>query len=138
MSYDVYFEIDTGGGNVVTIDDRNYTSNVSPMWSKALALPEKPWVRDGDQVMGHRPNGDGTWTTSPAMNHGVRLLHDAPASECAGILAAAVERMTSNPGEYRSMNPDNGWGCYEGALEFLRWMADMAAAHPRSVIRVSS
>lgn len=108
MSYDVYFVIETGSGHEVDVDERNYTSNVSGMWSKALA------------------------TTT------VRGLDGAPASEAAGVLAAAVERMRANPDDYRPMNPENGWGDYEGALAFLEWMAETAREHPATTIRVSS
>lgn len=138
MSYDVSFEIDTGGGEPVDVAWRNYTSNVSGMWTKALALPEKPWTRDGEQVIGSRPDGHGGYTKVPMFNHGVRLLDGAPASEVAGILASAVERMAGNPGDYLPMNPPNGWGDYDGALDFLRWMAETAATHPKTRIRVSS
>lgn len=138
MSYDVHFEIDTGADEAVEIAWRNYTSNVSGMWTKALALPEKPWTRDGEQVLGSRPDGNGGYTRTPMFHHGVRLLDGAPACEAAGVLAAAVERMTADPQPYRAMNPANGWGSYEGALDFLRWMAETAATHPKSVIRVSS
>lgn len=139
MSYDVYFVIDTGSGNTAEIDSRNYTSNVSCMWTKALDLPEKPYMRDGVQVIGSAYNRDtGEWYDSPCYDRGVRLLHNAPASEAAGVLAAAVERMESNPDEYRPMEPDNGWGDYGGALDFLRWMAETAREHPASRIVVSS
>ena len=129
MSYDVYFYVDVDG-HQVCVGENNYTSNVSGMWSKALQLPEKPWLRDGEPVIYQ----DGR----QAMNFGVRLLDDAPSSEAAGVLAAGVARMEANPDDYTPMNPDNGWGCYEGALDFLRWMAETASKYPSSRIVVSS
>src|SRR5438093_1169541 len=36
MSYDIHLEIDTGGGKMAEVWWVNYTSNVSPMWRKAL------------------------------------------------------------------------------------------------------
>jgi hypothetical protein len=39
MSYWIYLEIDTGGSNYVNVLEQNYTSNVSPMWTKALGRP---------------------------------------------------------------------------------------------------
>lgn len=40
MSYDIYLEIDTGAEDLTTVVDiGNYTSNVSPMWTRALGRP---------------------------------------------------------------------------------------------------
>lgn len=142
MSYDVYFVIPSAsGGDEAVLSDRNYTSNVSCMWAKALDLPDRQSVDDdGKPRTCSRYNREtGEWERDqPLMDFGVRLLHNAPASEAAGVLAAAVERMAANPDDYTPMNPENGWGDYEGALDFLRWMADTAAAYPMTTIKVSS
>lgn len=40
MSYDVYLEIDTGARDLTMVHEvGNYTSNVSPMWTRALGQP---------------------------------------------------------------------------------------------------
>lgn len=39
MSYDITLVIDTGGAEPVEVYEDNYTSNVSPMWTKALGRP---------------------------------------------------------------------------------------------------
>jgi hypothetical protein len=139
MSYDVSFEIDTGCGNVVTVAERNHTSNCSGMWAEALDLPERPaFDADGSPRMGYRYDRDsGEWAEERLMNWGLALLHDSPASEAAGVLARAVERMESDPDKYKQSNPANGWGDYESALDFLRWVAKTASGHPNSVIRIS-
>lgn len=139
MSYDVYFEIDTGGDESTEVGWCNYTSNVSGMWSKALQLPEKPQFNDDGTPRMCRSYDRETkeWREEQCNNWGLGLIHEAPASEAAGILAAAVERMAASPEEYKPMEPDNGWGDYEGALEFLRWVAEMAAKHPATTIRIS-
>jgi hypothetical protein len=139
MSYDVYFEIETGAGQVAEIGWRNYTSNVSGMWAKALALPEKPEFNDdGSPRMCRRYDRTAdSWTDEQSSNWGLGLLHESPASEAAGVLAEAVERMAASPDDYTPMEPDNGWGDYAGALDFLRWVAEMAAMHPGATIRIS-
>ena len=109
MSYDIYLDIDTGAGEPQTVVEiGNYTSNVSPMWREALG--------------------------------GVRLrdYHGAPCSEAAGPLAEAVKRMEAEPDEYRKMNPPNGWGDYEGALDYLRRLAEACATHSKCTIYVSA
>ena len=40
MSYDIWLTIDTGGREHATVAEvGNYTSNVSPMWTRALGFP---------------------------------------------------------------------------------------------------
>jgi hypothetical protein len=107
MSYDVALTIDTGGSEPLqVVECGNYTSNVSPMWAKALG----------------RSLGD---------------YDGAPCSEAAGPLAAGVRAMEANPDDYRSMGPSNGWGDYDGALKYLRGIAEACAANPRCAIWIS-
>lgn len=109
MSYDIYLDIDTGAGEPQTVAEvGNYTSNVSPMWRQAL----------GGKLL--------------------REYHGAPCSEAAGPLAEAVKRMEAEPEKYREMEPGNGWGDYEGALAYLRRLAEMSAEHSKCVIYVSA
>jgi hypothetical protein len=139
MSYDVYIEVPTGPTHTVEAFSRNYTSNVSWMWGECLALPEKPSLdENGEQRYGSCPTDKGTWERVPIMDWGLRLLNGAPCSEAAGVLAAAVARMKLRADEYRQKEPENGWGNYDGALEFLAEIAQAAADHPLGVIRVSS
>ncbi len=110
MSYDVSLEIDTGGPEDTwpdVVEIGNYTSNVSPMWTSALG--------------GTR----------------LREFHHVSCAEAAGPLAEAVKRMEADPAAYQGMNPSNGWGDYEGALDYLRRIAEACAAHPKCRIRVS-
>jgi uncharacterized protein (DUF2235 family) len=109
MSYDISLEIDTGapdGEWAEVVEIGNCTSNVSPMWRKAL---------------------------------GVSLsdFHQVNAAEAAPKLADAVKAMESDPAGYRAMNPPNGWGDYEGALAYLRKLAEACARHPKCRIWVS-
>jgi hypothetical protein len=109
MSYDISLVIETGAGNwVEAVEIGNYTSNVSGMWAKALG--------------GQR----------------LRELDNVSAGSAAAKLSAAVKAMEKDPGEYRKMNPENGWGDYEGALEYLRSLANACEQHPACVIRVHS
>jgi hypothetical protein len=142
VSYWVTFYVDTGAGNSVEVDSRNYTSNVSGMWALALDLPEVPLFDEtGEPVMVSRYDRDkGTWSKVQDTAWGLRLLDEKTAGDIAGLLRAAVERM-SDPGDryaYVKMEPDNGWGDYSGALEYLDWIARTAEAHPAAKIRVSA
>lgn len=108
MSYDVYLEADTGGPDLVDVWWANHTSNTSRMWS--IALGDKS-LRDLD---GHEA--------------GVEVER----------LAAAVARMEAAPRFYRRFNPENGWGSYDTALDFLRELTDACRRHPKTTIRVSA
>lgn len=52
-------------------------------------------------------------------------------------LNAAIDNMTNYPEDYRAMNPENGWGSYEGALDFLTSLRDACQKFPRAEIGVS-
>jgi hypothetical protein len=107
MSYDVWMEVDTGGRSPASVcESANMTSNVAPMWRRAIG---------GDGVAG---------------------FHGHPGSECIPLLRKGIANMQDNPAEYEAMNPDNGWGDYEGAVEYLRQLLDMALAHPKAVFHV--
>lgn len=108
MSYDVSLVIDTGGSEPAeVVDVGNMTSNVAPMWRKALP-----------------PDG-------------IAGLHGRRCADVTGQLQLAVAHMENHPDFYRAMNPPNGWGDYESALDYLRKLRDAAAAHPLTTIEVS-
>lgn len=64
-------------------------------------------------------------------------MHGKTAAECAPVLAAAVLAMEMDPAGYKLMDPPNGWGDYEGCLDFLRSIRDACVRHPACVVEVS-
>lgn len=108
MSHDVYLEIDTGSDTLATVVEvGNYTSNVAGMWRKAL--------------------GGESLSDFDGRNAG----------ESVEVLAAAVAWMEADPDAYRAMDPDNGWGRYEGASDYLTALLGACREHPKCQIRVS-
>jgi hypothetical protein len=85
----------------------NMTSNVSAMWDMAM----------------------------PDMN--LRDMDGKQCILCLDHLWAGVAWMKEHLGECRAVEPKNGWGSYEGALEFLESLRAAAEAHPDGYIRVS-
>lgn len=84
----------------VTLDELgNYTSNVSGMWWRALEAVT------GD---GMRLQDTQGWTCERA----------------APVLTLAVVWMGEHADELRRLEPDNGWGDYEGAVEYMRSVAE--------------
>lgn len=112
MSYDISVYVTKPGTEVGdaenglhVIEVGNYTSNVAPMWRDAL----------GDVALGNLIDRDGR------------------AATLAPLVRAGVERMEADPDRYRAMNPENNWGDYDGALAYLRNLAEACEAmapHP--------
>lgn len=107
MSYDGWLVVDTGGSEKPTVAEfGNYTSNVAPMWGRALEMA-------GEDIRLSDTEG-------------------RTAGEVLPLLLRAISHMTDNPDEYLPMNPSNGWGDYEGALDYLRTVAKECERHPKA------
>lgn len=72
-----------------------------------------------------------------ALGRPLRDFDGAPAVEACSIFRQGQRDMEDRPDVYKAMNPPNGWGSYEGALGFLRELADACAANPESWVRIS-
>jgi len=110
MSWDFHMEMDLGGESPSSIGqyDANYTYNVSPMFYEAFDLDD-----------------------------GIRELDGMIGSKAEPIIQAAIVKMTKDPDTFEAMNPDNGWGNYEGALELLRTLRIWCREAPKATMRVS-
>ena len=106
MSWDIDLYARTECGQLVHVDEANYTYNVAPMFFNALG-------------------GDG-----------IRQFAGMKAVDAIPILNRGIRKMKENPGRYRAMNPPNGWGDYEGALELLEWMLRKCEQYPSIEITV--
>jgi hypothetical protein len=110
MSYNVYVYIPAAvdPDAEAILWEGNYTSNVAPMWRKAI--------------------GDNLGRTIDMLPF---------ASTVQPILAKGIKRMRANPDEYRAMNSENGWGNYEGALAFLEEIEHACRNYPMARVRAS-
>jgi hypothetical protein len=63
--------------------------------------------------------------------------HGKTASEIRGSVADGLSLMRKEPNRFKALNPPNGWGSYEGAIEFLESLLIGCDATPKAVIRVS-
>jgi hypothetical protein len=59
------------------------------------------------------------------------------AARVAEVLTEALEVMHANEGDYRAMEPSNGWGSYDGVIDFLTDIRDAAARLPQADCVVS-
>ena len=109
MSYDIWLEIDTGNpeGPAPVTDWINYTSNCSGMWTEALG------------------------------GEGLRDLQGMAGADAAPLLNDAIKDMAAHPQTYEPMAPENGWGSYDGALNYLIRIREMCMEHPLATIGMS-
>jgi hypothetical protein len=110
MSYDIWLEADLGGTGAISVGtlDWNYTSNCARMWRQAM------------------PETDG-----------LAGMHGMLAGDAAKVLRNGITHMTADPGAYRAMNPENGWGDYDSQLFALRELLGAFDAAPRAKVAIS-
>lgn len=72
-----------------------------------------------------------------ALGHSLADLAEKNAGASLPALQRAVADMEADPARYQAMNPANGWGDYDGALDYLRRLRDACAEHPKATIRIS-
>jgi len=111
MSWDASLECGCCGHDLI---DRNYTHNTSRMIYGAL--------QDAGVVL---PNPDGHGTVA-WWGH----LNGMTGPEGAAYLDAILTHLAKDPGRYRAMNPENGWGNYDDLVTVLTEMRDAVPEHP--------
>lgn len=52
-------------------------------------------------------------------------------------LKLGYKKMLNNPDKYKALEPDNGWGNYQNALDFLDSVIKHCEEHPDATIRIS-
>ena len=85
----------------------NMTSNIRPMYDKAFGVNDWKDVVDGRR-----------------------------AGSVVQEIFLAYDEMKSNPKEYKKLNPENGWGDYEGALEYLYKLLRESCQWPECTIYI--
>ena len=53
-------------------------------------------------------------------------------------LAAGLELLRSDPERFKKFNPDNGWGKYEGLVEFVADYLNACREYPDATVRASA
>lgn len=64
-----------------------------------------------------------------------RQMNRMPVTDALPILEAAIAKLEADPEKYRAMNPENGWGSYDGLLRWLGVIKDQMHAHPDGMVR---
>jgi len=106
MSLDItlYYIID---GNNIEVYNRNITHNLNKMAMEAEVY-EELWRPDEIDIN--------------------------KASELINPIAIALKDIKSNPDKYKKLNPENGWGTYEGFVKFVQEYLDACIKYPNAHI----
>ena len=108
MSYDVYmYAVDGRGDTHRCSESFNYTSNCAEMWKRALG------------------------------GSGLRGLENMQGRDASILLTKAICHMASRPEVYKAMEPENGWGDYHGAMNFLVRILQICKENPTSKVGMS-
>jgi len=108
VSLDFYLQyIDEDTFETSEIYSRNITHNLTGMWNKA------------------------------GIYDSLYNSHRMRPKEIIGLLRSGLAHMEDNPAEYRLLEPENGWGSYENALEFLRDVIAICSRYPNATIGIS-
>jgi hypothetical protein len=52
-------------------------------------------------------------------------------------LTAGLDALKANPAHFKTLNPENGWGSYEGLVAFIADYIDAARANPQAEVYAS-
>ena len=64
----------------------------------------------------------------------IKDLNGKTGEEAVAMLEPVVSYMETHPAEMKALAPDNGWGNFTGALEFVRNILDTCAANPEYIV----
>lgn len=106
VSADYWLSVDTGGDELTRVTDPSYnvTYNLGPML-RAAGFPD--------------------WDA----------LRGAPASEAAGVLDSVARKLQADrEALVAEFSPENGWGDWNWALNFVTEFRDGCREHPKAVI----
>lgn len=121
MSYDI--DVYT----TITHHSANYTSNISKMYYLAyerIFENIKPLL----EKVGFSINSINDF--KEAINSGERVI-SIP------TLQFMITDMKAYPEIYRPLNPENGWGNYEGAIQFLEKALNALLENEDSTVRIA-
>jgi hypothetical protein len=59
------------------------------------------------------------------------------ASDLIPLLDAGIKKLESEPEKYKAMNPENGWGSYDGLLRCAKAILESAIDNPCALISAS-
>lgn len=92
-------------------------------------------MTDVVDIGNHTSNTNAMWFK--ALGYSLSDLDGRIAGEVISDLRKAIAHMQDNGNEYIVLNPSNGWGTYETALQYLKSILDACINHPLCTIIIS-
>lgn len=147
MSLDVYLELPGKSGEVRTaifVREEGRIIEISrEEWDRRHPGKEPSTVRVGGDKTVY--TGNITGNLIPMANAASIYNHlwrpeEVPAlqaSDLIGPLTDGLVALRTDPEKFKKLNPENGWGDYEGLVEFVQEYLGACMANPDAVIRVS-
>ena len=84
--------------------------------------------------------GNYTYNVAPmyqkAMGKTISDFNNMKCKDAISILEKGVKEMEENPDVYKKMNPENGWGDYEGSLDYLKNFLKECRQNPECIIEI--
>ncbi len=72
-----------------------------------------------------------------AMDKTMGDFHGECAKDILETIVKGYQHMVSNPEEYIKLNPENGWGNYYGAMEYLAKLINACDRNPNAIVNVN-
>ena len=149
MSLDVYLDVDTPVSQ--TPSDRIFIRENGSMvelsreeWDQRFPGREPVTVRDEDETT--------TRVYQANITHNLNRMADAAgiykplwrpdeleitrAEELIEPLSSGLEALKSNPERFEELNPENGWGTYEGLVQFVENYLGACRQYPQATVSV--
>ena len=98
------------------------------------------WIDTGGETSAEVWSRNITSNLSRMWNEAGVPLHEwdgLEAGTCWPNLDTALTFMQSKPEAFKELNPPNGWGDYDGCVDFLLELRNVCKQHPRCTLRVS-
>lgn len=63
--------------------------------------------------------------------------HEMKASDIEQKLSEGLTELENNPEKYKEFNPENGWGTYDGLVQFAKKYLEVVNDYPNAIIETS-
>lgn len=70
------------------------------------------------------------------INGGLKALNGMKCKNAVPVLNRAIDDLVENKEEYEKLNPENGWGSYEGLLKSLKNLRIACLENPSGKVEV--
>lgn len=70
------------------------------------------------------------------INGGLKALNGMKCKDAIPVLNRAIDDLIENKEEYEKLNPENGWGSYEGLLKSLKSLRIACLENPSGKVEI--